>query len=55
MSVNKCFFTGHTGKDPEVRTVADKKVATFSIAVTDRPAGGKEVPMGEYRGAGWQH
>jgi len=47
MSVNRCFFTGHTGKDPEVRTVADKKVATFSIAVTERAyktKDGKEVP-----------
>ena len=47
MSVNKCIFIGHVGKDPEVKTVGDNKVATFSMAMTDKgytTRDGKEIP-----------
>ncbi len=47
MSVNKCIFLGHVGKDPEVKTVGDNKVATFSMAMTDKgykTRDGKEIP-----------
>lgn len=36
MSVNKCFFLGHVGKTPDVKTVGDNKVATFSMAMTEK-------------------
>ncbi len=47
MSVNKVVLLGHVGKDPEVRTVSDNKVATFSMAMTDKgytTRDGKEIP-----------
>ena len=47
MSVNKCIFLGNVGKDPEVKTVGDNKVATFSMAMTDKgytTRDGKEIP-----------
>ena len=47
MSVNKCIFIGHVGKDPEVKTVGDNKVAAFSMAMTDKgytTRDGKEIP-----------
>ena len=47
MSVNKCIFLGNVGKDPEVKTVVDNKVATFSMAMTDKgykTRDGKEIP-----------
>lgn len=47
MSVNKCIFLGHVGKDPEVKTVGDNKVATFSMAMTDKgytTRDGKDIP-----------
>ena len=35
-SLNKCFFIGRVGRDPEVRMAGSSKVANFSIAVTER-------------------
>ncbi len=34
--MNYCSFIGNLGKDPEIREVAGNKVASFSIAVTER-------------------
>lgn len=36
MSINKIILVGNVGKDPQVREVNGKKVATFSLAVKDR-------------------
>ena len=36
MSVNKVILLGNCGKDPEVRVVGENKVATFSIATTEK-------------------
>ncbi len=36
MSVNKIFLLGNVGKDPEVKAVGETKVATFSLATTER-------------------
>ena len=48
MSVNKTFFIGHLGKDPEVKTIGNGiKVATFSMAMTERgytKADGTAIP-----------
>ena len=47
MSVNKCIFLGHVGKTPEVKTVGENKVATFSMAMTEKgykTKDGKEIP-----------
>lgn len=44
--MNQCNFTGRLGKDPEIRAVANGKVANFSIAVgeqwKDRQSGEKK-------------
>jgi len=34
MSTNIAFLHGNLGKDPKIKTVGDKKVASFSIATT---------------------
>lgn len=34
--INKVFLTGHLGKNPEVRSVGESKVATFSLATTEK-------------------
>lgn len=35
--INKAILVGNTGKDPEIRTTtAGKKVATFSLATTEK-------------------
>ena len=34
--MNYCSFIGNLGKDPEIREVAGSKVASFSIAVTEK-------------------
>lgn len=47
MSVNKVFLLGNVGKDPEVRAVQGVKVATFTLATTDRAytkGDGTQVP-----------
>ena len=37
MSVNKCFFIGRLGKDPEVKFMPDgKAVVNFSLACSER-------------------
>ena len=36
MSVNKAILLGRVGKDPEVRTAGESKVATFSLATSER-------------------
>lgn len=36
MSVNKIILLGHVGQDPEVRVAGEHKVATFSLATTER-------------------
>ncbi len=37
MSVNKVILLGHVGKDPEIRYVQTRPIATFSLA-TNEPA-----------------
>lgn len=46
MSVNKVILIGRTGKDAEVRTVGESKVATFSLATSERY---KDSKTGEYK------
>lgn len=36
MSVNKVILLGNVGKDPEIRDVSGTKVASFTLATTDR-------------------
>lgn len=36
MSVNKVILVGNVGKDPEIRYVDTRAVATFSLATTER-------------------
>lgn len=36
MSVNKAIILGNCGKDPEVRMVGENKVASFSVATTEK-------------------
>ena len=36
MSVNKAILLGNVGKEPEVRMAGEHKVATFSVATTER-------------------
>jgi single-strand DNA-binding protein len=35
--MNVCVFKGNLTRDPEVRSVGDTKVASFSLAVNERP------------------
>lgn len=47
MSVNKVILVGNVGKNPEIRYVDNRPVATFSLATTERgyrSANGVEVP-----------
>ena len=46
MSVNKVILIGRTGKDAEVRTVGESKVATFSLATSERY---KDSKTGEHK------
>ena len=41
MSVNKVIILGNCGKDPEVRVVGENKVASFSVATTEKYKDGK--------------
>lgn len=34
--INKVQLIGHVGKDPEIRNTANSKVASFSLATTER-------------------
>jgi single-strand DNA-binding protein len=46
MSVNRVILLGFCGKDPEVKTVGENKVATFSMAMTEKgykTKDGKEI------------
>ena len=36
MSVNKAILLGNVGKEPEIRMAGEHKVATFSVATTER-------------------
>lgn len=36
MSVNKVIILGNCGKDPEIRVVGEHKVASFSVATTEK-------------------
>ena len=36
MSINKAILIGHVGKDPEVKQTTNSKVATFSLATTEK-------------------
>ncbi len=47
MSVNKVILVGNVGKDPEIRYVEGRAVASFSLATTERAytsASGAEIP-----------
>ena len=46
MSVNKVIILGNCGKDPEVRMVGENKVATFSLATTEKY---KDSKTGEWK------
>ena len=34
--INKAILVGHVGKDPEVRTTTNSRVASFSLATTEK-------------------
>ncbi len=47
MSVNKVILLGNVGRDPEIRYVEKRPVASFSMATTDRAytnAAGARIP-----------
>ncbi len=47
MSVNKVILLGNVGRDPEIRYVEKRPVASFSMATTDRAytnADGTRIP-----------
>ena len=47
MSVNKVILVGNVGKDPEIRYVESRPVASLTLATTDRAyttASGVQVP-----------
>ena len=46
MSVNKVILLGNCGKDAEVRMVGENKVATFSLATTEKY---KDSKTGEWK------
>ena len=46
MSVNRAIMLGNCGKDPEVRMVGENKVATFSLATTEKY---KDSKTGEWK------
>lgn len=46
MSVNKAIILGNCGKDPEVRMVGENKVASFSVATTEKY---KDSKTGEWK------
>lgn len=46
MSVNKVIILGNCGKDPEVRVVGENKVASFSVATTEKY---KDSKSGEWK------
>lgn len=45
--MNKAILMGYVGRDPEIRYIDTRPVASFSLATTERPrklANGTEVP-----------
>ena len=46
MSVNKAMILGNVGRDPEVREVGGAKVATFTVATTEKY---KDSKSGEWK------
>ena len=36
MSINKVILVGNVGADPQIRTVGDRKVASFNLATTEK-------------------
>lgn len=46
MSVNKVIIVGNCGKDPEIRMVGEAKVASFSVATTEKY---KDSKTGEWK------
>lgn len=46
MSVNKAILLGRVGKDPEVRTAGESKVASFTLATTEKY---KDSKTGEWK------
>ena len=46
MSVNRVLILGNCGKDPEVRVVGENKVASFSVATTEKY---KDSKSGEWK------
>ncbi|MDE6832583.1 MAG: single-stranded DNA-binding protein [Muribaculaceae bacterium] len=47
MSVNRVILVGNVGRDPEIRYVESRPVATFPLATTERArrsASGAEIP-----------
>lgn len=46
MSVNRVLILGNCGKDPEVRVVGENKVASFSVATTEKY---KDSKTGEWK------
>ena len=42
MSVNKAILIGNVGRDPEIRYVDGKPVASFSLATTERSISARE-------------
>lgn len=46
MSVNRALILGNCGKDPEVRVVGENKVASFSVATTEKY---KDSKTGEWK------
>ena len=47
MSINKAILIGNVGKEPDIRQAANTKVATFTLATTERGyklANGTDVP-----------
>lgn len=50
MSINKVILVGNVGKPAEIRTVGDQKVASFTLATTEKYKGkdGKPVESTEW-------
>lgn len=46
MSVNKVILIGNVGRDPDIRYVETRPVASFSLATTERPV---RMPDGSER------
>lgn len=49
MSVNKVILLGHVGKDPEIRYVQTRPLASFSIATNEPGVSGTDGTPGQPR------